>query len=224
MKITVQSLRKSYGRQKVLKGIDVEFQAGTVYGIVGKNGAGKTTFFRCLAGLETYRGQIVYSCGKLKNVTGFLPVTPFMLSKITGREYLQLLLNARNKKVTNWKNANLFDLPLNKYAENYSTGMKKKLALTGILLQKNNVFLLDEPFNGVDVQSNLIIREIIFKLKQAGKIVILSSHIFAALKNVCDILHYLEDGKFIRSATKENFTLIEERMYVPLKKIDSVIL
>ncbi|RFZ95464.1 ATP-binding cassette domain-containing protein [Mucilaginibacter conchicola] len=210
--INIQSLSKYYGRHKVLSDIDLVFNKGEVYGIVGENGAGKTTLFKCIAGLEDFEGTISYDGSTLKNVTGYLPTELFFFSKMTGQEYLQLLSNARNLTNTDFKSSNIFDLPLSEYAENYSTGMKKKLALTGLLIQKNEVFILDEPFNGVDIHSNLIIKEIIAKLKQLGKIVIMSSHIFSTLNDSCDHLHYLKNGHIKASVAKGGFEQIEEEM------------
>jgi len=210
--ITIQSLSKSYGKHKVLHDINLTFKKGEVSGVVGENGAGKTTLFKCIAGLESFDGNIEYGGNILKNVTGYLPTELFFFSKMTGVEYLRLVCNARNLKRTNIVNSNIFDLPLNEYAETYSTGMKKKLALTGLLIQKNEVFILDEPFNGVDIQSNIIIREIILKLKQLDKIVIMSSHIFSTLNDSCDHLHYLKDGIIKSSALKGEFEQIENEM------------
>jgi hypothetical protein len=87
--------------------------------------------------------------------------TTFLKICFVKKEYLQLLCNARKVKAPNFEEKNIFELPLNQYAISYSTGMKKKLALTGILLQNNEVLILDEPFNGVDIQSNILITEII---------------------------------------------------------------
>jgi len=136
--IVIEALHKNYGKQTVLQNINLNFERGKVYGIVGENGAGKTTLFKCIAGLETFTGSINYNNGILKNVCGFLPTNPYFLTKITGKEYLQLLCNARKIIESDFESKNVFDLPLNKYAETYSTGMKKKLALTGILLQQNS--------------------------------------------------------------------------------------
>jgi ABC-2 type transport system ATP-binding protein len=208
--ITVTNLSKSFGKHNVLQDINVSFLAGNVYGIIGENGAGKTTLFRCLAGLENHEGTVNYNEGILKNVMGFLPTDLFFFSKITGKEYLQLLCNARKIKLENVEEQNIFDLPLNEYAETYSTGMKKKLAITGILLQQNKVFILDEPFNGVDIQSNLLIKELILKLKSLNKIIIISSHIFSTLKETCDELHLLKAGQIVKSVLKNEFDLIEE--------------
>src|SRR5664279_159116 len=107
---------------------------------------------------------------------------------------------------------NIFELPLDKYAEIYSTGMQKKLAITGLLLQKNEVFILDEPFNGVDISSNLMIQEILTGLKELGKTVIISSHIFSTLYDSCDYLHYLKEGKLKYSLPKGSFDAIEADM------------
>jgi ABC-2 type transport system ATP-binding protein len=83
--------------------------------------------------------------------------------------------------------------------------MQKKLALTAILLQDNNYFILDEPFNGVDIQSNIIITEIIHKLKELDKTVIISSHIFSTLSDTCDEIHLLSNGSFIKSVQQVDF-------------------
>ena len=210
--IQINTLNKSYGKKNVLNNININFNKGEVVGIVGENGAGKTTLFKCIAELESYKGEVDYADGVLKNTLGFLDTNPFFLSKITGKEYLQLLVNARDIELNNLEDNNIFDLPLNQYADTYSTGMKKKLALTAILIQKNDIFILDEPFNGVDIQSNIIIQEIIKKLKNLNKIVIISSHIFSTLNESCDVLHHLREGKIIKSVEKENFKLIEEDM------------
>jgi len=210
--ITTKSIHKSYGNNKVLKNINLSFNKGEITGIVGENGAGKTTLFKCIAGLENYKGEIKYTNGILKNTTGFLYTNPYFLSKITGLEYLQLLCNARNMKVKNIEDKNIFDLPLNQYADTYSTGMKKKLALTAVLLQDNEVFILDEPFNGVDIQSNIVIKEVLEKLKELDKIIILSSHIFSVLTETCDLLHHLKDGEIIKSVKKGKFEIIENEM------------
>jgi len=213
--ISVKSLYKQYGKKVVLKDINLTFKKGNIYGIVGENGAGKTTLFKCLCGLETYKGKIISPeilNESLKDVCGFLPTNPYFFSKITGKEYLQLLYNARKIKLQNIKEKNIFDLPLDQYADTYSTGMKKKLALTGILLQKNKVFILDEPFNGVDIQSNILIHEIIKHLKNQGKILLIASHIFASLQSLCDVLHLIQDGRIQETATPNDFKKIEQQM------------
>ncbi|MCL2329043.1 MAG: ATP-binding cassette domain-containing protein [Bacteroidetes bacterium] len=210
--ISVQNLYKNFGTKQVLKNITVQFDKGKVYGIVGENGAGKTTLFRCIAGLENYDGQINSELNPLKNYLGLLLTEPFFFSKITGKEYIRLLCNARKKELSNIDEKNIFDLPLNQYASTYSTGMKKKLALLAILLQENQYFILDEPFNGVDIHSNIIITELVHKLKELGKTVIISSHIFSTLSDTCDEIFLLKDGEIVKKVCREDFDSLETEM------------
>lgn len=210
--ITLNKISKSYGNINVLNNINLIFKPGEIYGIAGENGAGKTTLFKCIAGLEPFEGEVKYDKGILKNTMGFLHTDPYFFTKITGGEYLQLLCNARNIPQLNFKEKNIFDLPLAEFAETYSTGMKKKLAITGILLQQNDVFILDEPFNGVDIHSNILIKEIILKLKELNKIVVISSHIFSSLTDVCDRIILLKNGVVPKSAEIPDFPMIEQEM------------
>ena len=210
--IKIESLSKSYGSNQVLSNINLTFEKGKVYGIVGENGSGKTTLFKCITGIEKYDGIILSDLQPLKDNIGYLQTEPFYFSKITGREYIQLLCNARSKKIENLDNKNIFELPLDQYASTYSTGMKKKLALTAILLQENQYYIFDEPFNGVDIQSNIIILDILRELKEIGKTLIISSHIFSTLNDICDEIHLLKNGQFCKKVYKEDFGKLEQEM------------
>lgn len=220
--IQLKQLSKKYGSKTVLQDISLQFDKGKVIGIVGENGAGKTTLFRCLAGLENYDGTIESSIHPLKNKLGFLPAEQFFFDKITGREYVQLLSIGRGVNPSKLDERNVFDLPLDQFAIEYSTGMRKKLAIFAILLQENDVFILDEPFNGVDIQSNILITEIVLTLKKMGKTILISSHIFSTLKETCDEIHLLQNGLITRSVAHEDFDNLEQEMKTVLigNKID----
>ena len=210
--IRIKGLSKSYGRNEVLKNIDLTFSKGQIYGVVGKNGAGKTTLFRCIAGLEKYEGEIISDLKPLKNHLGLLATEPFFFSRLTGKEYIRLLCNARNKRNVDIEAKNIFDLPLDQYASTYSSGMKKKLALTAILLQGNDYFILDEPFNGVDIQSNILLVDIFLQLKELNKVVLISSHLFSSLSEICDEMYLLERGKKIKAVQKKDFENLRQKM------------
>jgi ABC-2 type transport system ATP-binding protein len=210
--LSLRNLTKSYGNNKVLRGITAEFCPGRVYGIIGENGAGKTTLFGSIAGLFGYEGEITTDSDNYRHQLGFLQTDNYFLPRLTGREYLRLLSQARHLHLTDFDTPNIFELPLDEYADNYSTGMKKKLALLGVLLQQNDILILDEPFNGVDIQSNIIITEIIAELKRLGKTVLISSHIFSTLSGSCDEIHLLREGRFVRSVGPADYAGLEEEM------------
>ena len=210
--LKVRNLSKKYGSKQVLDNISVTFERGNVYGIVGENGAGKTTFLRCVAGLEEYDGDIQSLYKSIKNHLGYLETNPVMMSYMTGWEYLKLLCISKNIKNEDFEEQNVFDLPLGEYAETYSTGMKKKLALMGVLLRKNDIIILDEPFNGVDIQSNILITDIIVRLKSLNKIVLITSHIFSTLSDSCDEIILLANGRIDHKVKRDAFAALESRM------------
>jgi len=210
--LEVKNLSKNYGNNKALDNINLRFESGQIYGIVGENGAGKTTLFRCITGLETYQGDILSPYQSIKNHIGYLETNPIFMSYITGWEYLKLICIAKKFDTENFDEQNIFDLPLDQYVTSYSTGMKKKLALMGLLLRKNDIIILDEPFNGVDIQSNMVISELILELKNIGKIIILSSHIFSTLNEICDEIILLSKGKVSMQVKKADYLSLELSM------------
>lgn len=210
--IEIQQLSKSFGDKSILRNISASFLGGRAYGIVGANGAGKSTLFRCIAGLESHKGEICSAHTPLKDHLGYLLAEQYFLPRITGQEYLTLLAEAREKRITDLLDRNIFDLPLHAYVSTYSTGMKKKLAIMGILLQDNNYFILDEPYNGLDLQSSMMLTEIITRLKAMGKTILISSHIFSTLTETCDEMFLLQDGAFLKHIDHADFGRLEEEL------------
>jgi ABC-2 type transport system ATP-binding protein len=210
--IRLHHIEKQYGTAKVLKSINAEFEAGHVYGIVGKNGAGKTTLFNCIAGLTSYSGTIKSPYSPLRTHIAYLQTEPPFIDKLTAKEYLKLMLIGRALPFPNFEASNIFDLPLNKFVETYSTGMKKKLALTGAILLKSDVYILDEPFNGLDIESSFNVTALINHLKEKGKTVLVSSHIFSTLQESCDTIGILEDGCVTRWVPKTDFAALGDEL------------
>jgi ABC-2 type transport system ATP-binding protein len=210
--ISIKNLSKSFGSHQVLKEISCAFDNGKVYGIVGENGAGKTTLFRCISGLESHSGEASCEFSSIKDHLGYLQTEPYFIDKLTGREYVELLCHARGVKSVDIDEKNVFDLPLEKYASTYSTGMKKKLSIFGILMQENDLFIFDEPYNGVDIQSNILISEIIHTLKKLNKTILISSHIFSTLVDVCDEILLMQEGTFTKQVSKDEFSALEQEM------------
>jgi ABC-2 type transport system ATP-binding protein len=217
--ISVQNLAVTFTEHVVLNSITMNFEEGKVHGIVGLNGAGKTTFFNALAKTLKPDEGIV----KKNNIaltikdTAYLETVNFFYSRITGNEYLNIF------KQTNADfNVNTFQqyfkLPLDELIENYSTGMKKKLALLAILKQDKPIFILDEPFNGLDLETNKILELIITALQQKGKTIFISSHIIEPLLSTCNTIHLLENGVFVKSFEHAEFDKIDDALFGKLKE------
>ena len=103
----------------------------------------------------------------------------------------------------------IFDLPLDDLIDTYSTGMKKKLAFLGVMALDRPILILDEPFNGVDVESNEKIFQILERVKEQGKIILLSSHILSSLTNICDKISFLKEGAIFKTYRREEFPELE---------------
>jgi len=223
--INIQNLSFSFSDHKVLDDISIDFPQNQIHGIVGLNGAGKTTFFNVLSTtLKAQTGSLKFNENSITNSDiAYLETVNYFYSRITGNEYLKIF------KQTN-PDFNLISLqeflilPLDNLIETYSTGMKKKLALLGVLKQNKQIFLLDEPFNGLDLETNKILELIITTLKEKGKTVFVSSHIINPLLTVCNQIHYLENGKFTKTFEKENFHHIEDELFKKLKAEAKIII
>ena len=212
--IQIDKLSVSYVKHKVLKEIDLSLSSGKIHGIVGLNGSGKTTLFSTLFGLLTPESGSVLFHGKpdLKSKAAYLETSPYFYPRITGAEYLSIF-RSRNPKFDPIAWNELFELPFDELIENYSTGMKKKLALLGIIALDKEVLLLDEPYNGLDLESNQKLKAIILKMKQQGKTLLVTSHILETLTGVCDEIHFLHEGKFHWTSDKSGFQELESRLY-----------
>lgn len=208
--ININRLSKSYSKTKVLENLSVIYESGMIYGLAGENGAGKTTLFNCIMGITTYEGDIQ----KVPNTSiGYLPAENHFYTLITGQEYLDFCIRAKNKnieKIQIREINEIFQLPLQRYASEYSTGMKKKLALMALLLQNNDLYILDEPFNGVDLYGCIQLKKIIHSLKAEGKTILLSSHQITILHELCDCIDYLSRHAIIQRYTHESVKEIEK--------------
>ena len=216
--INVKNLSLSFNHHQVLKNITIDFEEGLVHGIVGLNGTGKTTFFNVLAKMLQPGSGDLKQNGIALGIkdTAYLETVNFFFSRITGNEYLKIFTQT-NPRFNLASLQGYFKLPLDELIENYSTGMKKKLALLAVLKQDKPFYILDEPFNGLDLETNKILEIIILSLKQKQKTVFVSSHIIEPLLTTCDKIHLLENGCFAKTYEKNGFLKIEEDLFGKLK-------
>jgi len=216
--ISIRQLFVSYQPEKpVINGLNLKMDERMIHGIVGLNGSGKTTLLNTIFGLKRPVSGIVLFQGRKasKKDISYLVTENYFYSNITGREYLQLF---KNKDFLTEKWNELFLLPLDELVDNYSSGMKKKLALMGSLKQNKPVMILDEPFNGLDIESTRILRMVLLKLKEQGKTIIITSHIIETLTNLCDSIHFLENGKIKFSKTKTEFAAFEKEIFQSIEE------
>jgi ABC-2 type transport system ATP-binding protein len=212
--ISIHNLHIAYNEQTVLKDLNATFASGQVHGIVGLNGTGKTTLLNTLFGFhKPTSGKILYQGKQLsKKHVAYLETTNYFYSNITGQEYLQLF--AKEKATYKAWNES-FQLPLNELIEGYSTGIKKKLALMGVLLQDKPVLLLDEPFNGLDLESIWLVKHMLAQIKQS-KTILLTSHILETLTSTCDYIYKLGNKTITHTYSREQFGLLQEQLYLEL--------
>lgn len=210
----VEDLAFGFKDKPIFSGVNMHFEPGSITGIVGKNGIGKTTFFRVLKGIYTAQsGQVKMPSGKsAKADIAYLPTNPFFYPFMKGGEYLEIVLG-NDKNLDHL--AALFELPLQELVQNYSTGMKKKLAFAGLMGQDKPIMILDEPFSGVDLQSNVVLRKLLLS-QRAEKTTLVSSHTLESMLDLCDQIYYLDEGfqyyKYERGEYKELQTRLSEQI------------
>jgi ABC-2 type transport system ATP-binding protein len=214
--LEVRDLHKAYGRHEVLRGVSLAVRPGTIHALVGANGAGKTTLINCLYGLETgFTGAVGVggAASAVRETTGLVPYEPYFYPRLTGREYVEFCLQARGRPVPDLRPWNqLLDLPL----DQYSAGMKKKLALLAVLVQDFAYLILDEPFNGLDLEANLLLKEILKRLRDRGTGLLLTSHILSTLTEVADEASVLVGGRVQRHYTAAEFGTLEADLLAAL--------
>lgn len=211
MSLNIDIEEQKYGKKIVLKAIKTTFETGNIYGIVGKNGQGKTTFFKCILGLIKHKGEITFNDNSLKiNQVAWCPTQPLIYDDLTASEfkdfYAELLRIEKNKT------KDLFEINKNKLIKEFSTGMKKKAYLNAIFQKEFPIYILDEPFNGLDIESNYRLLNYL-KEKAKNSIIIISSHILDSLYVNCASIYLIQDTQ-IKQFEKEKFKEIEGYLFI----------
>ncbi|MBK0403846.1 ATP-binding cassette domain-containing protein [Adhaeribacter sp. BT258] len=217
--LAIKDLQVSFSGRAVLQVTDLKLAGGKVHGIIGLNGAGKSTFFNVLSEVvNAEKGEIIHDGKPLKYPDiAYLETSNFFYASLTGREYLNIFPKT-NPDFKLHVFRDILQLPLDQLIETYSTGMKKKLALLAILQQNKPVYMLDEPFNGLDLESNRALEMIMDLLRKKGKTVLVSAHILEPLLHTCDQIHLLQNGRFIQTFEEAAFPEIREKLFAQLNQ------
>ena len=209
---TINNLSISYGSHKVITNLNIAFCDGKVYGIMGYNGAGKTTLLNAIYGLPKPSDSITYNGAILKrSEVAYLDTDIFFYPNITGRDYLSIF-HEKNTSFDFEIVSTIFNVPLDQVVDSYSTGMKKKLALIGILSMNKQIILLDEPYNGLDIESVSALQLIIKQLSKQGKLIIVTSHIMEFLSSICDSVLLLQNDNIYKEYFPDEYLFLSEQI------------
>ncbi len=215
MKLIIKNLKKSFGKKEVLKDINFTFEKGKIYGLLGRNGAGKTTFFNCLnEDIEIDEGEFYLLDHQEKKKIeaddiGYVLSTPNVPEFLTGREFLTFFIDIHKKRIKNLKTPDeYFDFmkiekeDRDRLLKDYSHGMKNKMQMLVHIIAQPEVLLLDEPLTSFDV---IVAEEMKQMLKEIKKdhILIFSTHIMELALDLCDEIVILNKG-ILREMPKGN--------------------
>ena len=222
MKLKIYELSKSFGEKQVLKNVNFTFESGKIYGLLGRNGARKTTLFNCLNNDLKYDNggfSITENDAERQVVPediGYVLSTPTVPEFLTGREFLKFFLDIHKDSIVDLKSIDeYFDFmsikedDRDKLLKDYSHGMKNKMQMLINLIAQPNILLLDEPLTSLDVVVSEEMKELLRNIK-GDKIIILSTHIMDLALDLCDDIVLLHNGE-LELIDKENLNSDEFR-------------
>jgi len=216
--IQTQHLTKRFGDKIAVKDVSFEINGGEVFGFLGPNGAGKTTTIKIIVGLLQPTSGRVTVAGydisaqpiQAKAASGYVPDTPNLYAKLTGRELLSFvgdLYNLDRSQVERRIDEllRMFDLisAANDTIDSYSHGMQQKTALAAALMHDPKVLILDEPTVGLDPKSARLIKDILRQMADRGAAVFLSTHILEIAERMCDRIGIINKGELIAVGTMD---------------------
>lgn len=206
MKIEVKNVSKSFAKKKVLERINLTFENGQIYGLIGHNGSGKSVLLKIICGFfKPTEGAVLFDGHDYSNDKEFPPSLraiiegPSFIPNISGFENLQLLAEIQNKitdeTILNYlEKMGMIDIKDQKYSE-YSLGTKQKLGIISVLMENPQVIILDEPFNGIEEKTKQVIIHELLSLKQQNVLIIVTSHIKEEISSLCDVTYVMENGQ-----------------------------
>jgi ABC-2 type transport system ATP-binding protein len=232
--LTTENLTKTYGNHKAADKINIHIKKGEVYGLIGRNGAGKTTILKMICGLSTptsgsftFMGKNGLKLRENKKDIGSLIETPGLFPKMSAFQNVKLKCLSLGIKDDDYVNSLLEKVGLSnvgkKNVQNFSLGMKQRLGIAIALVGDPKFIVLDEPINGLDPQGIAEMRQIIHKLsKESGLTIIVSSHILEELVKIADSFAIINDGKLLDEFSAAELTRRCSTRIATLKTSSSV--
>lgn len=207
--IETRQLRKLYEGKAAVDGLDLVVPAGSFFGFLGPNGAGKTTTIRMLAGLASPTSGQIRVLGRpldaeVKRQVGVVPDQSLLFDHLTGPEFLEFAgrLYGLPRLVARERARELLDLfelsgAWGKLIADYSKGMRKRLEMAAALIHRPRLFLLDEPFEGVDAVGARVMKKLLEEQVRAGATVFLTSHVLEVVERLCDRVAVIHQGRLV---------------------------
>nr|MDD6335355.1 ABC transporter ATP-binding protein [bacterium] len=221
--ISLSHVSKSYakGKKKAVEDVTLEVRPGEIFGFIGPNGAGKTTTIKMITGILAPDSGTVTVAGvdiakdpvEAKMRIGYVPDTHEVYDRLTGREYLHFIadmygLDAQQRKQQSDELLDMLSLQhaIDQQIRSYSHGMKQKLLLTGALMHRPPLWILDEPLTGLDPKASHLLKELMRKHCDAGNTVFFSTHVLEVAEKLCDRIGIIRGGRLIAVGTIEELT------------------
>lgn len=212
--IQFKDLTKKFGSFTAVNSIDLHIRKGALYGFLGPNGAGKSTTIKMLTGTYSLSGGDIVVDGmsilkypqKIKMITGYIPDQPYLYDRLTGKEFLFFCggLFGLDKKSVKLRIEEMIETLklgdwLNKRTEEYSQGMKQRVAIASAFLHHPRLIILDEPMVGLDPQSAVLVKQFLKRKSEEGITVFMSTHSLNVVEEICTDVGIINKGKIIFS-------------------------
>lgn len=217
--LKAENLNIYYGNKKVVSNASFKISPGEIVGLIGPNGAGKSTIMKTLLGLTKFTGKVLFNNKniltqhqEISNKVGALIEGPAVYPFLSGKENLELYSNDSEdmKKLIELLKMESY---INQRIKDYSIGMKEKLGIALALLNNPEFVILDEPMNGLDIESTILVRKIIKEYSARGTAFLISSHVLSELQKVMTSIIIVNHGKIIMNLPIEDFHQIQDSYY-----------
>jgi ABC-2 type transport system ATP-binding protein len=210
--VILKGVSKSFGDVQAVRSLDLEIEAGCVYGLLGPNGSGKSTTMRMMLGLVKHDSGDIRIMGldpradslAVKRIVGHVPESPRLYEYLTGLEYLDFVgdvygLETEVKRARIHEFLDAFGLEdrEDEMISGYSHGMKQKVAIIGAILHRPRLLILDEPLSGLDPKSARITKDMIHRMAEEGVTTVFSTHVLEIADAMCDKICVLYEGRKI---------------------------
>lgn len=205
--IEVKHVNKVFRETQALKDVSVDFTRGSIHGVIGRNGSGKTVLFKCICGfMAVTSGEILVDGNRvrpsLSQNIGIIIENPGFIGSMSGFKNLKMLAaihhRVNNQEIMEVLESVGLDPKMKKHVRKYSLGMRHRLGIAQAIMEKPDILILDEPMNGLDKQGVVEIRTLLKTLNSQGVTILLSSHYAEDIEALCDTVYEMDAGSLTR--------------------------